>query len=91
MGQLVKFFLFTVSSWQVVLDRGVMSYYKTQGHASANEKRRCHQHLNSAVVIKAPEDSGIFLIKFADGESHRLTLTPHCAQRSVERQVTTLF
>ncbi|CAG0917403.1 unnamed protein product [Notodromas monacha] len=70
----------------VILDRGVLSYYKTPGNAAANFRRRFHKHLNSAVVLKAPEDLGMFVIRFPDGDQHRLSLTPHCTQRAIERQ-----
>ncbi|KAL5015430.1 hypothetical protein ScPMuIL_009700 [Solemya velum] len=60
----------------VILDRGVLSYFRSRGDANTGTKRKGFKYMDEAKVF-IPCDSSIeFVIHFSDGIVHKLSVPP---------------
>ncbi|KAL3891287.1 hypothetical protein ACJMK2_003550 [Sinanodonta woodiana] len=87
-GMLLKksSFLGWKSHW-VLLERGVLSYFKNRGDATTGTKRRGMKYLDEARLFISQENPFEFLVDFSDGTEHRLS-TDHetYSSKQMERQ-----
>ncbi|XP_078664860.1 oxysterol-binding protein-related protein 1-like isoform X2 [Branchiostoma floridae x Branchiostoma belcheri] len=75
------------SCW-VVLERGVLSYFKKRADATSGVKRTGFKYLNEAVVTETSADENEFRVKFFDSTVHHYSVPPEtstqiCRQRWV--------
>ncbi|XP_052761403.1 oxysterol-binding protein-related protein 1-like [Mya arenaria] len=70
-----KRFMGTTPVW-VVLERGVLSYFKNRGDASTGAKRRGMKYLDNATLKTSETIIYDFLIQYSDGTYHRLGIDP---------------
>ncbi|XP_066269069.1 oxysterol-binding protein-related protein 1-like isoform X3 [Branchiostoma lanceolatum] len=75
-------------SFWVVLERGVLSYFKKRADAASGVKRTGFKYLNEAVVMEMGADENEFRVKFFDSTVHHYSVPPEtstqiCRQRWV--------
>ncbi|XP_035659988.1 oxysterol-binding protein-related protein 1-like isoform X1 [Branchiostoma floridae] len=75
------------SCW-VVLERGVLSYFRKRADAASGVKRTGFKYLNEAVVTEIDTDENEFRLKFFDSTLHHYSVPPEtstqiCRQRWV--------
>ncbi|XP_064597010.1 oxysterol-binding protein-related protein 1-like isoform X2 [Liolophura sinensis] len=58
----------------VVLERGVLSYFRNRGDASTGVKRKLMKYLDQAKVTPEASSKSEFKIEFSDGTTHRLAV-----------------
>ncbi|XP_053383205.1 oxysterol-binding protein-related protein 1-like isoform X3 [Mercenaria mercenaria] len=73
----------------VVLERGVLSYFKNRGDASTGSKRRGMKYLDNAHLMVYEENGFDFMIKYSDGTHHRLGVDPGASEVRVGRDPAT--
>ncbi|XP_071144219.1 oxysterol-binding protein-related protein 1-like isoform X2 [Mytilus edulis] len=60
----------------VVLERGVLSYFKTRGDASSGVKRKGMKYLDNATVLGRESEPSEFVIHYSDGTRHTFSFPP---------------
>ncbi|KAH3896818.1 hypothetical protein DPMN_021000 [Dreissena polymorpha] len=83
-----KKFVGTTPIW-VVLERGVLSYFKNRGDATTGAKRRGMKYLDNAELQIYEMNNIDFLIKFSDGTIHKLCVDPGASEVRLGRDPVT--
>jgi len=63
-----------VFTLQVVLERGVITYFSCRADACSGVRRKDFKYLDGARVVSVDSDEGSFLLNFSDGTVHRLSV-----------------
>lgn len=70
----------------VVVERGVLSYYRNRADASSGIKRKHFKYMDDAKVAPKVGDDYAFCIQFNDGATHTLSVIPREKEQLVCRQ-----
>ncbi|KAL4218204.1 Oxysterol-binding protein-related protein 1 [Mactra antiquata] len=83
-----KKFVGSTPVW-VVLERGVLSYFRNRGDAATGTKRRGMKYLDNAQLSVSEQNVYDFLVTYSDGTCHRLGLDPGASEVRLGRDPAT--